>query len=139
MTLRCLLVDDNGGFLEAARRLLERDGIDVVGVATTGTDAMVQVSELHPDVVLVDVHLGAENGLDVARRLLETSESMSVILISTYDESDLVDMVGSSRAGWLWKGELSGSAIRSVVRRAPPAAHNPWHLGSHRVTDSRGK
>src|SRR6202030_3620203 len=37
VTLRCLLVDDNGGFLEAARRLLERDGIDVVGVATTGT------------------------------------------------------------------------------------------------------
>src|SRR5260370_19169295 len=86
VTLRCLLVDDNGGFLEAARRLLERDGIDVVGVATTGTDAMVQVSELHPDVVLVDVHLGAENGLDAARRLIQTSESMSVILISPYDE-----------------------------------------------------
>jgi len=125
VTLRCLLVDDNGGFLEAARRLLERDGIDVVGVATTGTDAMVQVSELHPDVVLVDVHLGAESGLDVARRLLETSESMSVILISTYDESDLAQLVVSSRAGWLWKGELSGSAIRSVVRRPPPAADNP--------------
>jgi two-component system, NarL family, nitrate/nitrite response regulator NarL len=125
VTLRCLLVDDNGDFLAAARRQLERDGIDVVGVATTGTDAMVQVSELHPDVALVDVHLGAENGLDVARRLLETSESMSVILISTYDESDLADTVISGRAGWLWQGKLSGSAIRSVVRRAPPATHNP--------------
>jgi two-component system nitrate/nitrite response regulator NarL len=126
VTLRCLLVDDNLGFLEAARRLLERDGIDVVGVVTTGTDAMVRVSELHPEVALVDVHLGAENGLEVARRLLETSESsMSVILISTYDESDLAQLVVSSRAGWLWKGELSGSAIRSVVQRAPPAADNP--------------
>jgi DNA-binding NarL/FixJ family response regulator len=121
VTLRCLLVDDNRGFLGAARRLLERDGIDVVGVATTGTDAMVQVSELHPNVVLVDVHLGAESGLDVARQLLETSESISVILISTYDESDLAELLVSSRAGWLWKGELSASAIRSVVRRAPPA------------------
>jgi two-component system, NarL family, nitrate/nitrite response regulator NarL len=123
--MRCLLVDDNLGFLEAARRLLERDGIDVVGAATTGTDAMVQVSQLHPDVALVDVHLGAESGPDVARRLLETSQSMSVILISTYKESDLAELVVSSRAGWLWKGELSGSTIRSVVRRAPPAADNP--------------
>ena len=122
VTLRCLLVDDNLGFLETARRLLERDGIDVVGVAMTGTDAIVQVSELNPDVALVDVHLGAENGLEVARRLLETRDSsVSVILISTYDESELAQLVLSSRAGWLWKGELSGSAIRSVVRRAPPA------------------
>ena len=126
MTLRCLLVDDNLGFLEAARSLLEREGIDVVGVATTGTDAMVQVVELHPDVALVDVRLGAENGLEVARRLLETSDSsMSVILISTYDESDLAQLVVSSGAGWLWKGELSGSAIRSVVQRPPPAPDNP--------------
>ena len=126
MPLRCLLVDDNLGFLETARRLLERDGIDVVGVATTGTDAMVQASELNPDVALVDVHLGAENGIEVAHRLLETSDSsMSVVLISTYDESDLAQLAVSSRAGWLWKGELSGSAIRSVVRLAPPAADNP--------------
>jgi hypothetical protein len=47
---------------------------------------------------------------------------MSVILISTYDESDLAELAVSGRDRWLWKGELSGSAIRSVVRYTPPAA-----------------
>src|SRR5260370_38351573 len=73
VTLRCLLVDDNGGFLEAARRLLGRDGLNVVGVATTGTEAMVQVAEMHPDGVRGHAPLVAANRPDSARRLTDAS------------------------------------------------------------------
>ena len=120
VTLRCVLVDDDREFVEVARRLLEPDGVEVVGVATTGMDAVVQVSELQPDVVLVDVHLGEENGLEVARALLEERGSMAVILISTYAAAELRELaVNSDTAGWLQKGSLSSTAIRSVLGRRP--------------------
>jgi DNA-binding NarL/FixJ family response regulator len=59
VTVRCLIVDDNDGFLQAARARLNREGIDVVGVASTSAEAVARVGELRPDVVLVDIRLGA--------------------------------------------------------------------------------
>jgi len=58
MDLRCLIVDDSRRFLEAARSLLEREGIAVVGVASTSAEALRRAEELKPDVALVDVDLG---------------------------------------------------------------------------------
>src|SRR5712671_2619638 len=80
--IRCLIVDDNQPFLEAARLLLEREGVAVVGVATTSAEALLLEGELRPDVVLVDIRLGNESGFDLAHRL-----SSTVILISTHAQS----------------------------------------------------
>ena len=71
MGLRCLIVDDNASFLEAAADLLRRQGVAVVGVASSGDEAVERVRELRPDVALVDIKLGAESGLAVARRLAD--------------------------------------------------------------------
>jgi DNA-binding NarL/FixJ family response regulator len=60
MVLRCLLVDDSPHFLGAARSLLEREGLAVVGVASTGEEALAQIEEVRPDLVLVDIDLGKE-------------------------------------------------------------------------------
>ena len=73
MTLRCLLVDDNEPFLEAARVLLRKQGIDVVGVASTGAEALRLADELRPDVVLVDIDLGGESGFELTRQLTQES------------------------------------------------------------------
>ena len=69
MPLRCLLVDDNDAFLEAARVLLERQGIQVAGVASNIAGALRQARALHPDVILVDIGLGEESGFELARLL----------------------------------------------------------------------
>ena len=69
MPLRYLLVDDNRYFLGAARDLLEREGIEVVGVASTSAETLRLVGQLRPDVVLVDIDLGDECGFDLASRL----------------------------------------------------------------------
>ena len=60
MTLRLLIVDDSPHFLRAARGLLERQGLMVVGVAAHGAEALRQVEALHPDLTLVDIDLGGE-------------------------------------------------------------------------------
>jgi DNA-binding NarL/FixJ family response regulator len=119
--LRCLIVDDNSGFLAAARDVLGRQGINVVGVASSGREAREQLGQLQPDVMLVDVDLGEESGFDVARELAESERhAPAVVLISTYAERDLADLIAASPAlGFLSKAQLSGEAIRGLLERTP--------------------
>jgi CheY-like chemotaxis protein len=118
VAISCLIVDDNGTFLHAAQVLLEREGLIVMGVTSTSDEAVRQVQSLHPDVVLVDIFLGEESGLDLARRLSKTysGDRLTVILISTHSECDAAELIASSTAdGFLPKTELSAAAVRTVV------------------------
>lgn len=118
--LRCLIVDDNADFLRAAQELLERDGLEVVGLATSGADALNASARLQPDVVLIDLYLAGESGFDLARRFAFSSPPAAgaVILISTYAERDFGELITSSPAiGFLTKGELSGNSIRTALRQ----------------------
>jgi two-component system, NarL family, nitrate/nitrite response regulator NarL len=117
MSLRFLIVDDNAQFLGAARDLLERQGVDVVGVCSSGSEAVRLAGDLRPDVTLVDIDLGAESGFDVARELVDTVGAR-VILISTYAERDFTDLIAASPAlGFVSKSDLSASAIREALDR----------------------
>jgi DNA-binding NarL/FixJ family response regulator len=117
MTLRLLIVDDNPQFLAAARDLLEREGMTVVGVASTITEALDRVDVLRPDVTLVDIDLGEESGFELARRLTEVTgdEPARVVLVSTYAEQDLRELIDASPAvGFVSKSHLSGRAINEL-------------------------
>jgi DNA-binding NarL/FixJ family response regulator len=119
--VRCLIVDDNVQFLEAARRLLERDGLTVVGVASTILEALEQAAAIQPDIVLVDIELGDEDGFDLARRLAEPADGPAyrVILVSTYDEADFQDLIAASPAiGFLSKQGLTARAVQDIANRA---------------------
>lgn len=118
MALRCLVVDDNRGFLQAAQVLLEQEGLQVVGTASNGAEAVRQVAELRPDVTLVDVDLGGESGFDVVRRLAGDPEldPGGLILISAHAEEDLADLIEASpAAGFLGKPVLSAAAIQGLL------------------------
>ena len=121
--VRCLIVDDNPVFLEAARALLERGGLQVAAVAATGAEALRQAHAHRPDVVLVDVFLDGESGFELARRLADDSDRPRplVILISTLARDDLVDLINDSpAAGFMSKCELSAHAVRCVVDACQP-------------------
>jgi DNA-binding NarL/FixJ family response regulator len=118
MAVRCVIVDDNLGFLHAARLVLEQGGLQVVGVASSGDEALRAVAELRPDVTLVDIDLGGESGFDVARRLADDRDSRpgQLILISTHSEEDLVDLIKESPAiGFLGKPSLSATTITGML------------------------
>jgi CheY-like chemotaxis protein len=121
--MRCLIVDDSADFRDAASAMLEGAGISVVGTASNGAEALERYETLHPDVALVDVELGDEDGFDVAGRLHEASsaESLVVIIVSTYDEADVADMLASSPAvGFVQKLELSPDVIRDLTKVTGP-------------------
>jgi DNA-binding NarL/FixJ family response regulator len=119
--VRCLIVDDSTDFVDAARRLLECGGVAVIGVAATSAEALRCFEQLRPDVTLVDVYLGSESGFELAEQLHRSGmpTPAPVILMSTHDEQDLVDMVAASPAiGFLAKYSLTSAVIRELVGRA---------------------
>jgi CheY-like chemotaxis protein len=118
MTLRCLLVDDSTYFLEAASKLLEAQGLDVVAAVSTSVEALERVRDLEPDVAIVDVDLNGESGFDLAWQLARTSAgtSTSIILTSTRSESDLAELIAVTPVlGFISKEELSAGAICDFV------------------------
>ncbi len=118
MPLRCLLVDDNEAFLEAAGVLLEREGLTVVGVASSIAEALRQARALKPDVILVDIGLGDESGFDLAQLLAQDglADDADVILISARAEMDYTELLADSpAAGFLPKSELSGQGISRIL------------------------
>jgi CheY-like chemotaxis protein len=116
--MRCLIVDDSADFRDAASAMLERAGISVVGTASNSAEALRCYEDLHPDVALVDIDLGGEDGFTLAKQLDRASSALAVILVSTYAESDLAEMIDASPAvGFLQKFSLSPDAIRELLQR----------------------
>jgi DNA-binding NarL/FixJ family response regulator len=114
---RCLLVDDSEEFLASASRLLATQGVTVAGQARSAAEAVRLAVEARPDVALVDVDLGEERGLDVAVALARAAPATHVILISTYPEEEVTDLVASSPAvGFLSKTALGADAIAEMIR-----------------------
>ena len=122
--LRCLIVDDNESFLDVAASCLDGEELEVLGTATTGEEALRQVAEQNPDVVLVDITLGKESGLEVARVLVERFPQMAsgVVLISSRAETDFGGLIKASPvAGFIPKTQLSARAVRELVATRSPS------------------
>jgi DNA-binding NarL/FixJ family response regulator len=116
--LRSIIVDDSETFLTSARRLLESQGLDIVGTATSGGEALDLTADLSPDVALVDVELGEEDGFALAGELRSRYPGTRVVLISTYGRDEMQQLIaGSSATGFLPKSGLSGDALRALLER----------------------
>jgi DNA-binding NarL/FixJ family response regulator len=111
-----LIVDDNEQFLVSASRLLAVGGLNVIQTTTSGTEAIYLTKELDPDVVLVDIDLAGESGLDVARDLAALVPPPIVLLISTHTEAEVDEMVAESpAAGFISKSRLDADAVRAFL------------------------
>jgi DNA-binding NarL/FixJ family response regulator len=114
-----LIVDDNASFLEASRTLLERQGVVVIGTATSAAEGLQRAAELNPDVILIDIDLGTDSGFDLAQQLADNHPH--IILISTHREEDFADLIAESPArGFLAKSDLSKQAIQHILQRPQP-------------------
>jgi CheY-like chemotaxis protein len=111
----CLIVDDSQDFLASAMRLLEAEGMHVVGVGS-GAEAARFLAANRVDVVLVDVDLGEEDGVAVASRIAAALEGpAAVVVISSHDELRDLPMPDGV-AGFLPKDRLGAAAIETLVR-----------------------
>jgi DNA-binding NarL/FixJ family response regulator len=119
MAVSCVIVDDNSLFVEGAVDLLTREGFEVLGVASDSAEAVRLVTELDPDVTLVDIDLGDDDGFELAQQLHDIAGASKVILISTHAEEDLAHLIAVSPAlGFIAKARLSAQAIRDTLELA---------------------
>ena len=84
--LRVLLVDDHDLFRTGLRNLLEEQGLEIVGEAATGAEAVTHVSELTPDVVVMDLNMPAMGGVEATRHIAEVSPLTRVVMLTISDE-----------------------------------------------------
>jgi two-component system nitrate/nitrite response regulator NarL len=113
--LRCLIVDDSEDFLASARRLLDSQGIEVVGVAMSSADAIRLVGELGPDIALIDVDLGDEDGIALARQVKRAAPATRTILISAHALEDLDLTEAGADVFFIQKGQLGADAIAGLL------------------------
>lgn len=117
-SIRVMLVDDQTLVRQGVRSLLElADGIEVVAEAADGVEAVEQVPEIEPDVMLLDIRMPRKNGLEVLKDLHEADRLPPTIILTTFDEDDLVlDGIRTGARGYLLK-DVSLEELVDAVRR----------------------
>lgn len=118
--IRILMVDDHLIVREGLRWMLGQDrGLELSGEASTGAEAMVQIPDVRPDVVLLDLHLPDRSGLEVLREVHERFPDLPVVILTMSDQPEYVEeAVRAGAAGYLLKNapqvELS-RALRAAA------------------------
>ena len=116
--MRLLIADDHALFRQSLRALLESRGIEVVGEAVDGRQAIELAGRLKPDIVLMDLGMPELGGLEATRRLAATQPSVRVIVLtaSTEDE-DLFEALKAGAQGYLLK-DLDADAFFKLLEGA---------------------
>lgn len=114
--MRLLIVDDHADFRDSARVFLEGEGFHVVGSAGTGEEAVAQVTQLSPELVLLDIQLPGMDGFATAELLASLPNPPEVILISSRARSSYGSRIDHAPVrGFLSKHELSGESLTSLM------------------------
>lgn len=122
--MRVLLADDHGLFRDGLRSLLEARGVDVVGEARNGREAVDLVRRLRPDVVLMDLAMPELNGLDATRLLTAEFPDVKVIVVTASEEdSSLFEAIKSGAQGYIFKNLEAAQffGLLEGVMRGEPA------------------
>lgn len=119
MTVRILIVDDQSLFREGLRTLLSvQPDFEVVGEAVNGEEALRQVAKLRPGVILMDLRMPLMDGVTATQRLRETSPQCKVIVLTTFDDDELVfDGLRAGAVGYLLK-DVSSEKLFEAIRAA---------------------
>ena len=116
--IRVLIADDQSLFLESLSTFLQNyaEDIEVVGLAKNGSEALEQAAKLHPDIVLMDVHMPVMDGVEATGRLIESQPGVKIIILSTYDEDEYVrKALRLGAAGYLLK-DISPTELIASIR-----------------------
>ncbi len=115
---RVLIADDHILVRDGYRLMLEREeGLEVVGEASNGREAVELCRELRPDLVLMDVRMPEMDGLEATRAIKGESPTTSVLVVTTYDNPDyLFEAVDAGAAGYVLK-DAPKSQLLNAVRR----------------------
>jgi DNA-binding NarL/FixJ family response regulator len=117
-TVRVLLVDDHDLFRTGLRNLLEEQGIDIVGEAGDGAQAVRLVRELTPDVVVMDLNMPGIGGVEATRQVTSVAPLTRVVVLTISDQDgDVLDAILAGACGYLMK-DASIDELMAGIRAA---------------------
>ncbi len=126
--IKVLLADDHPMVREGLRSMLTAKGVQVVGEASTGREALEMVMSLKPDVVLMDVRMPDLDGLEACRLLHRTDPDLPVIIVTTYENpAYMAKAVSAGAAGYILKGTSRDELLHAV--RAVTEGGMLWDRG----------
>lgn len=120
--MRVVIVDNQAAFRAAARELLERRGHVVVAEAATGDEALAAISRTDPELVLMDVRLGNESGLDLTRAVTNRWPDLAVLLMTADSSAPAEDVRASGAAAHVSKKRLHVTNLDALVRPNPTSS-----------------
>jgi len=113
--MRVVLADDHALFRDGLRSLLEARGLEVVGEASDGREAVALATRLRPDVLLMDLSMPNMGGLDATRALIAQAPDIKiVILTASEDDADLFEAIKAGAQGYLFKN-LKAEALLEML------------------------
>jgi len=119
-SLRVLIVDDHDLFRTGLRNLLEEQGVQIVGEAATGVEAVRFVRELAPDVVVMDLNMPGMGGVDATRHITSIAPLTRIVVLTISDEdNDVMDAILAGACGYL----LKDSSIQELISGIQAASH----------------
>jgi DNA-binding NarL/FixJ family response regulator len=115
-TIKVLLADDHLITREGVRRLLtDEPNFKVIGEASDGEEAVQRVSELHPDVVIMDVAMPKLNGIEATRQIKLNNPEIAVLILTAYDDDEYVfGLLEAGASGYLLKTASGDTLIRAI-------------------------
>lgn len=124
--IRVLVVDDHARMRKSIRMLLERSGeVRVVGEAEEGNEALDQIDDLQPDVVILDISMPGMNGFEVLSAISVQEAPPHVVMLSMNDSSDLVRRALANGAAEFISKSEAGSRLLPAVRRVTQDGDSP--------------
>jgi DNA-binding NarL/FixJ family response regulator len=138
--IRVLIVDDHAVVRSGLRTILQTEpDIEVVGEAGDGHAALELAQELLPDVVLMDINMGDWDGVTATRRVRNYVPSARVIVLTNYDEDDLVfSSIRAGASGYLLK-EVTGTQLTNSIRTVADGFSLIYPSVARRVLDEFGQ
>lgn len=113
MSLRFLVVDDHALFRDGMVSLLRAAGMQVVGEAQNGSEAVSEAVRLKPDIILMDIDMPVMNGIEATRQITSTMPEMRVVMLTvSQEEHKLVDALRAGAKGYLLKSLSSDEFIQ---------------------------
>jgi DNA-binding NarL/FixJ family response regulator len=116
MPINVSIVEDNRGTRESLKELLGRaKTLQCVGVHPNAEEALRRIPEDRPDVVLMDINLPGMSGIECVARLKARSPGTQVLMLTTYEESDLIfDSLRSGASGYLLKNMAPAELVQAI-------------------------
>ena len=113
---KIILVDDHNIVRQGIKLILEsEEGFEVVGVASDANEAVAITSELRPDVVVMDIHLAATDGIEASRRILAAYPATKIVVLSAETAPETVNRaLQSGVSGYVLKEEAGEELIRAI-------------------------